>query len=63
NRTPGSVDLDDVPTWFLAALPAAMGEVLDRLAAQHGSVREYVLSIGVQPAALETLADSLLVDP
>lgn len=55
--------LAEVPSAFMAALPGALGEVLDQLATQHGSVQQYVVSIGVDPAAIEALAGELLVDP
>ncbi len=53
----------DVPSAFLAALPAAMARLLDDVCAEHGSVRAYVGSLGVSPAALQRLADGFLEEP
>ena len=53
----------NVPPAFMAALPGALGEVLDGLAAAHGSVYEYVRFIGVSAEAIESIADHLLVAP
>ena len=50
----------EVPSAFLAALPEALGEVLDAVVAEHGTIRDYVTSIGVPPSALDALAASLL---
>ena len=52
----------DVPSAFLAALPAAMARVIDDLCDAHGSVRAYVRSLGVADDTLDRLADSLLTD-
>ncbi|MGD9999912.1 MAG: tyrosine-protein phosphatase [Ilumatobacteraceae bacterium] len=49
------------PPALLAAVPSALGEVLDGLDAEHGGVREYLRSIGVAAASLDALADQLLV--
>lgn len=53
----------ETPSAFMAALPEAMGEVLDGITAEHGSVEQYVLHIGAAPASLEALAEHLLVAP
>ena len=53
----------DVPSAFLAAVPSAMARVIEDLCAEHGSVRTYVLSLGVPEAALDRLADAFLEDP
>jgi protein-tyrosine phosphatase len=50
----------EVPSAFLAALPAAMARVVDDLCATHGSVRAYLGGLGVSPATLDRLADGLL---
>ena len=50
----------DVPSGFLAALPEALGEVIDELAMSHGSIEQYVLSIGVSPTSLAALAAAFL---
>lgn len=63
NNPDFAATMSDIPSAFLAALPSALGEVLDRLSTDHGSVRDYVLSIGVSEQALQSLADQLLVDP
>ena len=48
------------PSAFLAALPDALGEVLDAVVAEHGTIRGYVESIGVAPEAIDALAAALL---
>jgi protein-tyrosine phosphatase len=53
----------DAPSAFLAALPDALGDVLDEMVRDHGSVHGYVLSLGVAPAAIEALAAEFLVRP
>jgi protein-tyrosine phosphatase len=53
----------NVPPAFMAALPGALGEVLDGVAGAHGSVANYVRFIGVSAEAIEALADQLLVTP
>lgn len=58
-----AASLAETPSAFLMALPAALGDVLDGLAVRHGSVEQYVKSIGVSDAALQSLADQLLVSP
>ena len=59
---PEMVDrMNDAPSAFLASLPEAMGELLDGIVTEHGSVREFVRSIGVSDAAIESLAAQLLV--
>jgi protein-tyrosine phosphatase len=58
-----AASIADVPSAFMAALPAALGEVLDGLAHEHGSVEAYVRSIGVRAEAIDTLAATLLVSP
>lgn len=50
----------ETPSAFLAALPEALGEVLDAVVDQHGTIRDHVVSIGVAPADLDALAASLL---
>ncbi len=50
----------ETPSAFLAALPDALGEVLDAVVAEHGSIREYVVSIGVAPEVLDALAATVL---
>ena len=50
----------DIPSAFLAALPAAMARVVDDLSAEHGSVRGYVTALGVTDATLDRLADGFL---
>jgi hypothetical protein len=49
-----------MPTAFGQALPDAMSHIVDELRAEHGSIRDYVRSIGVSEATLETLETALL---
>lgn len=53
----------NAPTAFLAALPEALGEVLDDLVDEFGSINAYVTSIGVSPAKIESLAVAFLHHP
>ena len=48
------------PTWFFAALPEALDHILDDLCEAHGSVRNYLLSIGVEEHELRQLSHELL---
>ena len=50
-----------MPAVHAAAEPEAMAHVLRDIHAAHGTVREYVRSLGVPAAALDELADELLV--
>ena len=50
-----------MPPAFTAALPEAMSHILDELCAAHGTIRNYVKSIGVTEATLATLESVLLV--
>ena len=50
-----------MPAAFSAALPDAMHHIIAELCAEHGTVREYVRSIGVSNATLATLESVLLV--
>jgi len=52
--------LDQVPAVFFAADPAAMDLVIDDLETDHGSVRGYVRSLGVDDDVIEHLRDALL---
>jgi len=49
-----------LPPVFTAALPDAMSYVLDDLRAQHGTIRQFVRSIGVSDQTLLTLEAALL---
>ena len=49
----------DSPTAFLAAVPEAMSRVIDAIC-EEGTIRDYTLSLGVTPAALDRLAAELL---
>jgi protein-tyrosine phosphatase len=49
-----------VPPAYTAALPDAMRHTIDELCAEHGSIRNYVRSIGVSDATLDTLESVLL---
>ncbi len=50
----------DAPDAFMAAAPEALDIILDRLCAQHGSVTEYLVAIGVGADVQQRLADLLL---
>lgn len=52
--------LSDMPAAFSSAVPAAMHEVITAINERHGSIREYVVGIGVPTAALDALAAELL---
>jgi protein-tyrosine phosphatase len=54
--------MKDTPSAMLAALPDAMRGILDDLRTEHGTVRDYVESIGVAPSTIERLA-AQLVEP
>jgi protein-tyrosine phosphatase len=49
-----------MPPAFGAALPEAMRHILDGLSAEHGTIRNYVRSIGVSSGTLATLESVLL---
>ena len=49
-----------VPPAYTAALPEAMSHILDELCEQHGTIRDYVRSIGVSDNTLTTLESVLL---
>jgi len=51
---------DKVPSTHLAAEPEAMLALLEQLAARHGSVHDYVVSIGASNAVLSRLSAMLL---
>jgi len=51
----------ETPSAFLAALPEALDHVLDGVCSQHGSIREFVRSIGVGDEVLQALSAALLV--
>ena len=53
--------LASMPAAFGAALPEAMHHILDELCAEHGTIRNYVRSIGVGDDTLATLESVLLV--
>jgi protein-tyrosine phosphatase len=52
-----------VPSSHLAAEPEAMARLLAALTERHGSIRDYVVSLGVSNALLMHLESALLVDP
>ena len=56
-----SARMASMPPAFTAALPEAMRHIIDELCAEHGTVRNYVRSIGVSDATLVTL-ESVLLD-
>lgn len=49
-----------MPARFAAADPKAMQVILDDVSSKYGSVRNYVREIGVDDAAVRSLADALL---
>jgi protein-tyrosine phosphatase len=49
-----------LPRAFTAALPEAMRSILDELCDRHGSIRQYVRSIGVSEQTLTMLESALL---
>jgi protein-tyrosine phosphatase len=53
----------DVPSAFFAALPEAMLRLVDDLCAEHGSIRQFVRTLGVTDAALVALDAALLTTP
>jgi protein-tyrosine phosphatase len=50
------------PAFYFAAVPDALDHVLTDLCTAHGSIADYLRSIGVDDATLETLA-ALLLEP
>ena len=48
------------PAMYYACIPEAMTQVMGGLVAEHGSIRDYLLHIGVQPATLARLEAELL---
>ena len=50
-----------MPKAFTSALPQAMRQILDDLCAEHGTIRNYVRSIGVSDDTLAILESTLLV--
>ena len=53
---------DNAPSSHLAAEPEAMARLLAALTERHGSVRSYLISLGVSNALLTHLESSLLVE-
>jgi hypothetical protein len=51
---------DSAPSSHLAAEPEAMARLLTALTERHGSVRSYLISLGVSNALLEHLESSRL---
>ncbi|HVE17886.1 MAG TPA: tyrosine-protein phosphatase [Ilumatobacteraceae bacterium] len=49
-----------IPPAYTAALPEAMSHILDELCEQHGTIRDYVRSIGVTDHTLAALESVLL---
>jgi protein-tyrosine phosphatase len=49
-----------VPPAYTAALPDAMRHIIDELCTEHGTIRNYVRSIGVSNVTLDTLESVLL---
>jgi protein-tyrosine phosphatase len=61
NRPEGASLFDEVPSAYLSADPSAMRRTLARLTEEHGSIRSYVASIGVEAEVVEAIRDALLV--
>ncbi len=53
----------ETPSAFMAALPGALGEVLDGLTDVHGTIGQYCRSIGVAQGSIDSLARQLLTEP
>lgn len=51
--------MSETPSFMLAAHPEAMANVYDGLVAEHGSIPNYLTTIGVGAAVLDALAESL----
>ncbi len=51
--------MNETPSFMLAAHPQAMADVLDGLVAEHGSIRDFLATIGIGSAILDALAESL----
>ena len=52
--------MSETPSFMLAAHPQAMANILDGLVAEHGSIRNYLTTIGVGEAMLDALSDALV---
>lgn len=59
NNAEGAAPMVMPPSYMLAANPQAMANVLDGLIGDHGSIREYLATIGIGAAVLETLGENL----
>jgi len=62
SETNGAALIDAAPQTLFQADPAAMARILDDIARSHGSVRGFVLAIGVEPDVLDRLEHLLLTD-
>ena len=51
--------MSETPSFMLAAHPQAMANTLAELVVEHGSVRNYLATIGIGDAILDALADAL----
>ncbi len=54
--------MDSAPPGFMAALPSALLEVLDDIRLLHGSITEYLGTIGVTDHVIDNLRANLLTD-
>lgn len=52
--------MNSAPPGFMAAVPSALLEVLDYLRRDHGSIEEYLATIGVTPEVIAGLQTNLL---
>lgn len=62
NRPDMAAAWDDVPAHHFGAEPESMARLLALLTERHGSVRQYIVSIGVPNALLAHLESALLTD-
>lgn len=53
--------MSETPSFMLAAHPQAMANTLDELISEHGSIRNYLTTVGIGDAVLEALAEALSV--
>lgn len=53
--------MGETPAFMLAADPQAMRNVLDKMVADHGSIRGYLSTIGIGAALLAEMSDAITV--
>lgn len=59
NHPEAAARMNETPSFMLAAHPQAMANVLGELVADHGSIRNYLATIGIGEAILDALAEAL----